>query len=235
MIAFEQTAKDPKRLFQSSFQLNEEEKFRRRAYPTLLKLETTLMDAIEKFEQGKCLVYRWLYILSHFHFAASGLNSRIANCCQIERDEEFMYEGVRYLDTLQAEINHRHVNETVFAKFTQVIAAPTRSQTIQIMGRPISPIPAPASRPTSISRLPTRSDTSARCPQRQPHPIHPLIHSNQKHRRPHCHLFLQRRRQSLPPYLHPIHPPLSSLAQGPLLLTLIFRLLQDQAQRCLQR
>lgn len=65
-----------------------------------------------------------------------------------------MYEGVRYLETLQAEINHRHVNETVFAKFTPVIAAPTRSQTIQIMGRPISPIPAPASRPTSsVSRL----------------------------------------------------------------------------------
>lgn len=53
MIAFEQTARDPKRLFQSSFQLVEEEKFRRRAYPTLLKLESTLLNAIIKFEQGK--------------------------------------------------------------------------------------------------------------------------------------------------------------------------------------
>ena len=53
MIAFEQTASDPKRLFQSSFQLVEEEKFRRRAYPTLLKLESTLLNAIIKFEQGK--------------------------------------------------------------------------------------------------------------------------------------------------------------------------------------
>ena len=53
MIAFEQTAKDPKRLFRSSFQLNEEEKFRRRAYPTLLKLETILTEAIEKFENGR--------------------------------------------------------------------------------------------------------------------------------------------------------------------------------------
>ncbi|KAG0055775.1 hypothetical protein BGZ83_007500 [Gryganskiella cystojenkinii] len=128
MIAFEQTAKDPKRLFQSSFQLNEEEKFRRRAYPTLLKLESTLMDAIEKFEQ--------------------------------ERGESFMYEGVLYMDTLQTEINSRHVNETVFAKFTPVIAAPTRSQTIQIMGRAISPIPSqPSSRPSSISRASTTSST----------------------------------------------------------------------------
>ena len=52
MIAFEQTASDPKRLFQSSFQLVEEEKFRRRAYPTLLKLENTLLEAIMKFEKG---------------------------------------------------------------------------------------------------------------------------------------------------------------------------------------
>jgi hypothetical protein len=67
MIAFEQTAKDPKRLFQSSFQLNEEEKFRRRAYPTLLKLETTLIEAIEKFEQGKPLSpdRRLLYRIIH--------------------------------------------------------------------------------------------------------------------------------------------------------------------------
>ncbi|KAF9910195.1 hypothetical protein EC991_007122 [Linnemannia zychae] len=111
MIAFEQTASDPKRLFQSSFQLVEEEKFRRRAYPTLLKLENTLLDAIMKFEK--------------------------------EHEQSFMYEGLPYLETLQAEIENRHVNETVFAKFTPVIAAPTRSQTVQIMGRAISPIPAP--------------------------------------------------------------------------------------------
>lgn len=53
MIAFEHTASDPKRLFQPSFQLVEEEKFRRRAYPALLKLESTLVEAIEKFERGK--------------------------------------------------------------------------------------------------------------------------------------------------------------------------------------
>ncbi|KAI8604889.1 microtubule associated protein-domain-containing protein [Dissophora ornata] len=138
MIAFEQTARDPKRLFQSSFQLVEEEKFRRRAYPTLLKLENSLIEAIEKFEK--------------------------------EDGERFVYEGLPYLETLQAEIEKRHVNETVFAKFTPVIAAPTRSQTIQIMGRPISPTPTPPiqvpllrhpnSSRTSISS--TRSDSNRR-------------------------------------------------------------------------
>ncbi|KAI7825223.1 microtubule associated protein-domain-containing protein [Gamsiella multidivaricata] len=130
MISFEHTARDPKRLFQSSFQLVEEEKFRRRAYPTLLKLESTLIQTIEKFEK--------------------------------EQGESFMYEGAPYLETLQAEIEKRHVNETVFAKFTPKIAAPTRSQTIQIMGRPISPGPAPTisaptPRPANASRISSSS------------------------------------------------------------------------------
>ncbi|KAF9136913.1 hypothetical protein BGX30_010713 [Mortierella sp. GBA39] len=128
MIAFEQTARDPKRLFQSSFQLVEEEKFRRRAYPTLLKLESTLLNAIIKFEQ--------------------------------EHEQSFMYEGLPYLETLQKEIENRHVNETVFAKFTPVIAAPTRSQTVQIMGRAISPIPAPPTISTPPSRTTTTTTTT---------------------------------------------------------------------------
>ncbi|KAF9433875.1 hypothetical protein BGZ76_008869 [Entomortierella beljakovae] len=130
MISFEHSASDPKRLFQSSFQLVEEEKFRRRAYPTLLKLERTLIEAIELFER--------------------------------EQGESFMYEGTSYLETLQAEIEKRHVNETVFAKFTQVIAAPTRSQTIQIMGRAVSPISsgplsAPVTKPSQSLRNPIPS------------------------------------------------------------------------------
>ncbi|KAF9151621.1 hypothetical protein BG015_006429 [Linnemannia schmuckeri] len=128
MIAFEQTASDPKRLFQSSFQLVEEEKFRRRAYPTLLKLESTLLNAIIKFEQ--------------------------------EHEQSFMYEGLPYLETLQKEIENRHVNETVFAKFTAVIAAPTRSQTVQIMGRAISPIPAPPVISTPSSRMTATTTTT---------------------------------------------------------------------------
>ncbi|KAG0333050.1 hypothetical protein BG004_000995 [Podila humilis] len=107
MIAFEHTASDKKRLFQPSFQLVQEEKFRRRAYPALIKLETTLIETLERYEQ--------------------------------EHDDIFMYEGAPYLPTLQAEIDNRHVNETVFAKFTPIIATPTRSQTALIMGRPISP------------------------------------------------------------------------------------------------
>ncbi|KAF9194888.1 carboxypeptidase C prc1 [Haplosporangium sp. Z 767] len=138
MIAFEHTARDPKRLFQSSFQLMEEDKFRRRAYPTLLKLENTLLGAIKKYE--------------------------------MDHGEDFMYEGVPYMEILQAEIDHRHVNETVFAKFTPVIAAPTRSQTVQIMGRPVSPIsatsaPTATSRPSQPLKRPTstvRSETTRR-------------------------------------------------------------------------
>ncbi|KAG0017941.1 hypothetical protein BGZ80_007757 [Entomortierella chlamydospora] len=124
MISFEHSASDPKRLFQSSFQLVEEEKFRRRAYPTLLKLERTLIEAIETFEK--------------------------------DNGDPFMYDGVPYLETLQAEIDKRHVNETVFAKFTPVIAAPTRSQTIQIMGRPVSPTPKP-SLPAPVPRASLKS------------------------------------------------------------------------------
>ncbi|KAF9960445.1 carboxypeptidase C prc1 [Mortierella alpina] len=127
MIAFEHTAKDPKRLFQASFRLVDEDKFRRKAYPTLLNLEEKLLKAIEKFEG--------------------------------EQGETFMYEGVPYLETLQKEIENRHVNETVFAKFTPKIAAPTRSQTIEIMGRPISPIPAVSKAATARS---TTSPSSTR-------------------------------------------------------------------------
>ncbi|KAF9375671.1 hypothetical protein CPB97_011319 [Podila verticillata] len=127
MIAFEHTASDPKRLFQPSFQLVEEEKFRRRAYPALLKLESTLVEAIEKYER--------------------------------EHDNTFMYEGAPYLSTLQAEIANRHVNETVFAKFTPVIATPTRSQTAFIMGRPVSPVQTPPSSTPTQRPTPLRHST----------------------------------------------------------------------------
>ncbi|KAF9974737.1 carboxypeptidase C prc1, partial [Modicella reniformis] len=101
MISFEQTACNPERLFQPSFQLVEEEKVRKRAYTTLVRLENTLIGSIEKFEN--------------------------------EHEDTFVYEGIRYLETLQSEIAERHVNQTAFAKFTPVIAAPTRSQTTRIM------------------------------------------------------------------------------------------------------
>ncbi|KAF9911615.1 hypothetical protein BX616_010543 [Lobosporangium transversale] len=127
MISFEQTASDPKRLFQPSFRLVDEEKFRRRAYPTLLKLEESLIAAIKQFET--------------------------------ENGEQFMYDGVPYIETLQSEVSKRHVNKTVFAKFTPKIVAPTKGQAIQIMGRSFSPIPVPTT-PTQVSRPQKTSKSS---------------------------------------------------------------------------
>lgn len=50
MTEFEKIASDPKRLFKSSFQLNSEEKFRNTAYPSLLKIEESLMDLLHLYE-----------------------------------------------------------------------------------------------------------------------------------------------------------------------------------------
>eukprot|EP00842_Homolaphlyctis_polyrhiza_P005346 jgi/Hompol1/5812/HPOL_000729-RA len=50
MKEFETTASDPKRLFRPSFQLNEEEKFRKTCYPTLIKMEAHLRQAITQYE-----------------------------------------------------------------------------------------------------------------------------------------------------------------------------------------
>ncbi|ORX77606.1 hypothetical protein K493DRAFT_308859 [Basidiobolus meristosporus CBS 931.73] len=50
MIEFEKTASDPRRLFRSSFQLNQEEKWRKKAYPNLLKFEEQLINAILNYE-----------------------------------------------------------------------------------------------------------------------------------------------------------------------------------------
>ncbi|KAK9717572.1 hypothetical protein K7432_006079 [Basidiobolus ranarum] len=50
MIDFEKTASDPRRLFRSSFQLNQEEKWRKTAYPNLLNFEEKLINAILNYE-----------------------------------------------------------------------------------------------------------------------------------------------------------------------------------------
>ncbi|KAI8149357.1 microtubule associated protein-domain-containing protein [Fennellomyces sp. T-0311] len=59
MIDFEKTASDPKRLFQSSFQLNEEERWRKTCFPTLLMLDDSLLKAVQDFERvsGKPFIY----------------------------------------------------------------------------------------------------------------------------------------------------------------------------------
>jgi hypothetical protein len=52
MKAFEVTASDPRRLFQPSFRLVQEERFRKTAVPTLLKLEQRLMDELRQWPGG---------------------------------------------------------------------------------------------------------------------------------------------------------------------------------------
>ena len=51
MIDFEKTASDPKRLFQASFRLIEEEKWRNTCLPRLLQLDRALIKAIGEFER----------------------------------------------------------------------------------------------------------------------------------------------------------------------------------------
>ncbi|KAI8082703.1 microtubule associated protein-domain-containing protein [Halteromyces radiatus] len=51
MIDFETSASDPKRLFQASFQLLEEERWRKTCFPTLLQLDDTLTKAVQDFER----------------------------------------------------------------------------------------------------------------------------------------------------------------------------------------
>lgn len=51
MIDFEKTASDPKRLFQASFQLLEEERWRNSCLPRLLQLDHQLIKAIDEFEK----------------------------------------------------------------------------------------------------------------------------------------------------------------------------------------
>ncbi|KAJ3101872.1 hypothetical protein HDU97_000985 [Phlyctochytrium planicorne] len=55
---FEKDASDPNRLFKASFRLLEEEKFRKTAVPTLMKMEANLKNLVRDFE-GK----RWLQTL----------------------------------------------------------------------------------------------------------------------------------------------------------------------------
>ncbi|CAG8568585.1 4980_t:CDS:10 [Funneliformis caledonium] len=82
MIEFEKKASDPRRLFQASFRLLEEEKWRKSCWPNLVKIEDQLINA--------CLAYE-----------------------EAER-KPFMHESKRYLDTLQAEISERIVNQMFF-------------------------------------------------------------------------------------------------------------------------
>ena len=52
MKDFESKASDPKRLFAPSFRLLYEEKFRKNAYPNLLKLEKKIMTLLDGYKHG---------------------------------------------------------------------------------------------------------------------------------------------------------------------------------------
>ncbi|KAJ3055135.1 hypothetical protein HK097_011372 [Rhizophlyctis rosea] len=84
MLEFEKTASDPRRLFRSSFQLNEEERFRKTCFPTLMKMENALKVDVAQFEidNGPGAVVEW--------------------------------KGERFLDLMEREISERFINETVF-------------------------------------------------------------------------------------------------------------------------
>ncbi|KAI8335085.1 microtubule associated protein-domain-containing protein [Chlamydoabsidia padenii] len=51
MIDFETSASDPKRLFQASFRLMEEERWRKTCFPTLLHLDDLLIKAVQEYER----------------------------------------------------------------------------------------------------------------------------------------------------------------------------------------
>lgn len=51
MNEFEKIASDPKRLFKSSFQLNREEKFRKNAFPSLLKIEEEILNKLDDYSK----------------------------------------------------------------------------------------------------------------------------------------------------------------------------------------
>ncbi|KAJ1961362.1 hypothetical protein H4R35_007453, partial [Dimargaris xerosporica] len=84
MVEFEKSASDPRRLFQSSFRLNEEERFRKTCYPTLLGMEHRLHIGLQEFEHD-----------FGFAFRTSP-------------------QAPPYAEVLQKEIDERIVNETVF-------------------------------------------------------------------------------------------------------------------------
>ena len=91
MKEFEKSASDPARLFRSSFQLLQEEKFRKSAFPSLLnletKLKTQLADYLRKFRDP------FIYYPTH------------AVCDEEQRP---------FAEVLDEDISNRYLNETVF-------------------------------------------------------------------------------------------------------------------------
>ncbi|KNC81198.1 hypothetical protein SARC_06481 [Sphaeroforma arctica JP610] len=97
MREFEVSASDPARFKGSSLRFLEEEKFRKGAYPSLLKREANLRDAVMRFEE--------------------------------ENGEPFRYQGGKYIDILDEEINTRVLSADVFGIAGQSSRTPGRRQT----------------------------------------------------------------------------------------------------------
>ncbi|KAJ3003545.1 UNVERIFIED_CONTAM: carboxypeptidase C prc1, partial [Siphonaria sp. JEL0065] len=86
MVDFEKSASDPKRLFRSSFQLNEEERFRKTCVPSLIKLEDVLKSRCRSFEEEH-----------ERHFVFRG--SRFLDTLEKEMSERFLNEALFIFDT----------------------------------------------------------------------------------------------------------------------------------------
>ncbi|KAI9353898.1 microtubule associated protein-domain-containing protein [Obelidium mucronatum] len=86
MVDFEKSASDPRRLFRSSFQLNEEERFRKTCVPNLLKVEESLRGKMKGFEQEqeKPFIFR---------------GSRYLDVLEKETSERFLNEALFIFDT----------------------------------------------------------------------------------------------------------------------------------------
>lgn len=118
MKAFEQSASDPRRLFRSSFQLLDEERFRKVAYPTLVKLEDVIRTRLMEVERVKGRPF----VLDfgddeEDHGRESGENGGDADFAE------------PYAEVLRREVEARYVNETVFAFFRGAVksAASTKA------------------------------------------------------------------------------------------------------------
>ena len=101
---FEVSASDPRRLFRPSFQLIEEEKFRKTCYPNLFKLESKLIDSIKEYEKNEN---------QEFNF----------------NDERYMITLVPFFNK-EAEIAHRFINDSVF--LTKSSMSPKRKKGVAL-------------------------------------------------------------------------------------------------------
>ncbi|CAG8488366.1 19220_t:CDS:10 [Gigaspora rosea] len=131
MIEFEKKASDPRRLFQSSFRLLEEEKWRKSCWPNLVKIEDNLINA--------CITYE-----------------------EAER-KPFMYESVRFLDTLQEEISERTVNQMFFG-FEKDAAKGSNQKQAKDYKNTTKPTPPPLSTPPSSGTRTRNSHTQKLTP-----------------------------------------------------------------------